>query len=100
MLHLLNSIPQKRSDWQLIESMLSGGDEVLFYDNAVKIFDDADVVPILLTWFDQGINLFLLEDNSGKNKPLAAKALANKVTLVDWQAVVDLAVHANVMQSL
>lgn len=93
MLYLLNSIPQQRSDWQLIDDMLEAEASVLFYEKAVDLISQEilheDATPFLFAWLDRGVKIFVLADQSSKELPMS-KPLVKKTTVVDWKGFVDL----------
>jgi len=99
MLYLLNSMPQKHTDWQLLESVIGVGDNVVLYESAVKLVSSENAIPILLAWLHQGIRLFVLAEPSCKDFRMS-KPLADKVLIVSWEAVVDLVANSEGVCSL
>ena len=92
MLYLLNSMPLKKQDWQQLESMLGTGDSVLFYEHAVALVKQEDNALSLLEWLNQGIKLFVLDEQSGMGLSVA-NSLIDKITVVNWEGFVDLTVN-------
>ena len=99
MLHLLNSIPQQQADWQLLESMLSAGDSVLFYEEAVALVMSAEAMPVLLAWLHQGVKLLALENQSGEDLAIP-HSLQGQVLVLNWDGVVDLVANGEGVHSL
>lgn len=99
MIHFLNSTPKQQSDWQLLEAMLSIGDTVFLYEAATKLLNQADAIPVLLTWVHKGIKLVVLE-SVVEGDVLISQSLDEHISVVSWDMVVDLVVESEGVQAL